>query len=404
MYMHNQTVLLYDILIFSFQVMIMLSGNYNFFNFLYLALCLSLADNSWLEVPSTPPHLLSSCLCCIIHLATYVALGWAVGQAFHLQFTSSWTVESSVAFSTADFGTFLSYAVPTGLILGLLSLVWAAMISLRKASKTKSPLRSLLTTVFHLFLAVGFFCLSLPSYSGQLDRPTYDALPRAFKEADRSLGALQLTNSYGLFRRMTGLGGRPEVVLEGALNPQGPWQEFEFLYKPGNTSEAPKFMLPHQPRLDWQMWFAALGSYQQNPWLVSLAYRLLEGREEVSQLMSPSCPWRNKTPRYVRAKKFTYTFTEDPQSKDWWQRKEDGEYLPILTRDNKGLQEYLAQQNILGPWSSKGTLGEEPWVKPSPYLLPILAKLRQLSDACPPHIQIWSYAWLALPILKPFVI
>ena len=140
--------------------MIMLSGNYNFFNFLYLALCLSLADNSWLEVPSSPPHLLSSCLCCLIHLATYVALGWAVGQAFHLQFTSSWTVESSVAFSPADFETFLSYAVPSGLILGLLSLVWAALISLHKATKTKSPLTSLMTTAFHLFLAVGLFCLS----------------------------------------------------------------------------------------------------------------------------------------------------------------------------------------------------------------------------------------------------
>ena len=204
--------------------MIMLSGNYNFFNFLYLALCLSLADNSWLEVPTTTPHLLSSCLCCLIHLATYVALGWAVGQAFNLQFTSSWTVESSVTFSTGDFDTFLLYAVPSGIFLGLLSLVWAALISLRNAIKTPSPLRSLLPTVFHLFLAIGLFCLSLPSYSGQLDRATYDALPRSFKESDRSLGALQLTNSYGLFRRMTGVGGRPEVVLEvgGCYSPAGP--------------------------------------------------------------------------------------------------------------------------------------------------------------------------------------
>ena len=185
---------------------------------------------------------------------------------------------------------------------------------------------------------------------------------------------------------------------EGAIVPQGPWKEFEFLYKPGNTSEAPKFLLPHQPRLDWQMWFAALGSYQHNPWLVSLAYRLLEGRQEVSQLMSPSCPWRNKTPKFVRARKFTYTFTTDPRSRDWWQRKEEGEYLPVLTKDNKGLQEYLAQQNILG------ALGEEPWVKGSTHLGSILARIRQMSDACPPHIQIWSYAWLALPILKPFVI
>ena len=74
---------------------------------------------------------------------------------------------------------------------------------------------------------------------------------------------------------MTGVGGRPEVILEGADSAGGPWSQYEFLYKPGNTSSAPQFMLPHQPRLDWQMWFAALGSYQHNPWLLSLVFRLL---------------------------------------------------------------------------------------------------------------------------------
>ena len=111
-----------------------------------------------------------------------------------------------------------------------------------------------------------------------------------------------------------------------------------------------------------------------------------------------------KTPKYIRAKKYIYTFTSDPKSQHWWERKEEGEYLPILTKDSKGLQEFLAQQNILGPWSSKGALGEEAWVKPSPFFDQILARIRQLSDTCAPHIQIWSYAWLALPILKPFVI
>ena len=74
---------------------------------------------------------------------------------------------------------------------------------------------------------------------------------------------------------MTGIGGRPEVILEGADSIHGPWLEYDFLYKPGNVSSAPQFLSPHQPRLDWQMWFAALGSYQHNPWLLSLVFRLL---------------------------------------------------------------------------------------------------------------------------------
>ena len=99
--------------------------------------------------------------------------------------------------------------------------------------------------------------------------------------------SLQCDHSAHL-RSMTGIGGRPEVVLEGADTVEGPWTEYHFFYKPGNTSWAPRclshivivmiitiprFVLPHQPRLDWQMWFAALGSYNHNPWLLSLVYR-----------------------------------------------------------------------------------------------------------------------------------
>ena len=40
------------------------------------------------------------------------------------------------------------------------------------------------------------------------------------------------------------------------------------------------YTAPHQPRLDWQMWFAALGSYQHNPWFLNLVYRLLMNEPE----------------------------------------------------------------------------------------------------------------------------
>ena len=65
---------------------------------------------------------------------------------------------------------------------------------------------------------------------------------------------------------------------------------------------------PHQPRLDWQMWFAALGSYQHNPWLIHLMYRLLVGQPEVLQLLD--LPPFDKPPLYVRAKLYTYHYTD----------------------------------------------------------------------------------------------
>lgn len=56
------------------------------------------------------------------------------------------------------------------------------------------------------------------------------------------------------------------------------------MYKPGNLSAAPAVVTPHQPRLDWQMWFAALGTHTQAPWFTSLMYRLLQGKQDGMQL------------------------------------------------------------------------------------------------------------------------
>lgn len=51
------------------------------------------------------------------------------------------------------------------------------------------------------------------------------------------------------------------------------------MYKPGNVSRPPPIVVPHQPRLDWQMWFAALGPHSHSPWFTGLVLRLLQGKE-----------------------------------------------------------------------------------------------------------------------------
>ena len=65
---------------------------------------------------------------------------------------------------------------------------------------------------------------------------------------------------------------------------------------------------PHQPRLDWQMWFAALGSYHENPWLIHLAYRLLIGESDVLKLMGPQA--FQTPPLYIRANLFLYNYSQ----------------------------------------------------------------------------------------------
>ena len=245
------------------MIVIMATGNYNFFNFLYMSLCLSLADDSWFQNRLRQPkqHALLGCICCLGHILFYVGVGLVINHLFRIRLTSDFTVHSQVDFTRQSFDLFLTYAVPTGVVLGAIGLTYSILISLYKTVKSDQVVLNLLSVLIYAGVGIFMFGVSLPSFTGPLDRSTYDYLPRVVKTWNKATDRFELIGSYGLFRLMTGVGGRPEIVIEGSNNVHGPWMEYSFLYKPGNVSEAPKFCLPHQPRLDWQMWFAALGTF-----------------------------------------------------------------------------------------------------------------------------------------------
>lgn len=144
---------------------------------------------------------------------------------------------------------------------------------------------------------------------------------------------LRIVNDYGLFRVMTK--NRPEIILEGSADGIE-WLPYEFKWKPGRLDQPPPWAAPHQPRLDWQMWFAALGSYRQNPWFLSLAERLLRNTPDVTRLLAQN-PFPNNPPRYLRARLYEYHFTtwsEHRATGAWWKREEQGEYLPAISLEN----------------------------------------------------------------------
>ena len=125
--------------------------------------------------------------------------------------------------------------------------------------------------------------------------------------ADKIISAVapfEVVNAYGLFAVMTT--ARAEIVLEGS-NDGTTWLPYEFKYKPGDPARRPPWVAPHQPRLDWQMWFAVLGDYQRNPWILHLMARLLEGSPQVLKLM-PMNPFPNAPPNYVRANALRVSF------------------------------------------------------------------------------------------------
>src|SRR5204863_892201 len=141
---------------------------------------------------------------------------------------------------------------------------------------------------------------------------------------------LYLTSSYGLFAVMTT--ERHEIVIEGS-NDGSTWREYEFRFKPGDVHRAPAWVAPHQPRLDWQMWFAALGSYRSNPWFVNFVFRLLEGSPDVLALLDRN-PFPDAPPRYIRAPIYDYTFTDRQTRRAtgaWWRREPRGTYLRAVS-------------------------------------------------------------------------
>jgi len=138
-----------------------------------------------------------------------------------------------------------------------------------------------------------------------------------------------ISSPYGLFANMTK--ERREIVIEGSSDGRE-WKEYEFKYKPGDVNRMPPIVEPHQPRLDWQMWFAALGNLRSNPWMQTLMLRLFQNAPDVTELFEKN-PFSDKPPMFLRARLYEYTFA-DPEdivnSGIWWRRKPVGDYSPAF--------------------------------------------------------------------------
>ncbi len=233
----------------GFQLLITLTGNYNFFNLLTMLLCLFLFDDAALRT--------------LLPARFRVVVARAPGPG-----RSATTIATVLAL----------IVVPVGM-----NRVWQLF------SRSDIPLVGALT----------------------------DALE-----------PLLIVNPYGLFAVMTTT--RPEIVVEGSDDGTD-WREYEFRYKPGALSRRPRWNIPHQPRLDWQMWFAALGA-RPPAWFGSLVHRLLENDRAVLSLLK-SNPFPDRPPKYVRALLYDYRFA-DPQTHaatgQWWIRRMEGNYFPAV--------------------------------------------------------------------------
>ncbi|MBN3296823.1 LMF2 factor, partial [Amia calva] len=298
------------------QICILLTGNYNFFNLLTIALCFSLLDDEHIHV-------------------------WH-GQC---------KKKKSKSFTYHEFNQWLKMITGPTIWIGVLSLTWEIVTAMFKCACVRGFFWKLWSTVqWAIFAsaAAGMFAISLVPYTFieyDANSKIWPGIKRVYDDVDR----FQLVNSYGLFRRMTGVGGRPEVVLEGSFDKET-WTEIEFMYKPGNVSGPPPVVAPHQPRLDWQMWFAALGPQAHSPWFTGLVHRLLQGKKDVISLIQTDesqYPFSQNPPVFIRAQLYKYWFIDDvSQTKQWWRRQFIEEFYPTVFLGDPNLEALLSQHGL----------------------------------------------------------
>lgn len=150
--------------------------------------------------------------------------------------------------------------------------------------------------------------------------------PSLLQSLDGWIAPLHVVNPYGLFAVMTT--ARNEIIIEGSDDGLK-WLPYEFRYKPGDLTRRPRWTLTHQPRLDWQLWFAALDDPDQLPWFGRFLERILENQHAVTGLLQRN-PFPDKPPKFIRAQFYAYTFADPDQQAHghWWNRQLLGAYFP----------------------------------------------------------------------------
>ena len=159
---------------------------------------------------------------------------------------------------------------------------------------------------------------------------------------NRSYDRLALVNTYGAFGSVTL--ARHELVIEGTLddNPEtATWHPYELPCKPGDVDRRPCILGPYHRRLDWLIWFAAMSDEPGDPWVVHVLWKLLDGDPSIRELLADD-PFDGRAPRYVRIRRFAYHL-QPFGAEHWWTRDGEQLWVPPMSRDNPELLDVLTR-------------------------------------------------------------
>jgi hypothetical protein len=279
-----------------FEISIILTANYTFLNYLVLLLGIFLLDDRTIE-----------------WLMPARLRAWLAGKV------ATETVPTATDESPAEAGT---------------KFEWHQVIS---------PLRRL---VGGILLALVFY-----SSTAQLISMLVPAVPIPLAPV-RWLDPFRIANRYGLFAVMTH--ERYEIEFQGSTDGKN-WTPYPFRYKPQDIRAAPGIYAPYQPRFEWNLWFASLGSWREFKFVIWTEERLLKNDPDVLALFAKN-PFVDAPPSQVRAVIYQYWFTDLPTKRatgNWWRRELLGDYSPGLEREPDGkivILDFPTQQVPMNSW------------------------------------------------------
>lgn len=305
-------------------------------------------------------------------------------------------MDAQIAFTKIQFGNFigdyLQYAICGILVTLALTVLLCLTRILFNKGYSGNKAFGILGTIFYAVVALTiFFSSTVPLAS--IHPKTNSTVHPTLQTTYNRLHKTRIVNQYGLFPKIVGAEGRPEIILEGSNSLEGPWKEYNFLYKPGNINHSLPFVVPYSPRLDWQFYWAAQSTYDKQPWLLSLTHRLLTGRPEALILIDKShSAFGDKPPKYIRGVLYKYKFTTMSQHSGtaWWVREQVAEYFPPYSKDSPALEDFLKARNLL-PTSKPSEL--------NPLWKQVLDSVRFVANQVEATLLFWSVFTAGLAII-----
>lgn len=244
------------------------------------------------------------------------------------------TLSARMLFTPSQFKFFLSHFVPIAVAYGIFGYVESVFFTLFRSSRKTSIIKVLLYTI----IAGGLFVSTIPTitrFSPHM-HTRFQVLDLS-KDISRHLEPLKLSNNYLLMSKISAnyADGRPELQIQGRESAEDQtWQQFEFKYKLGHPSKDLARIVPHLPRVELKMWYAARSSLQQNQWLHQLAYRLATQEPSVIKSLTLGTVVGKIGQVRVVVNKYKYSLKSKSPAAFWSQAKFVSEYMTPITVDS----------------------------------------------------------------------